>query len=284
MGEEKMVSSFLKFCIPVLMFANAAQSSVIVESAKTDIALDLSSESQNYRYKVIISRPVKPLKMTGNLFRDSYLRVSCGDTVIATDSQRITPSSFGKIMTFQVTFEMSNEICEDFNLQTVLETNGTLVDVPHLEYEIIKVRETVPFFISNVRAAMPASKQDIVYYHGEMSKALGNRVSLHCLIKDYEDDPNVSEIIDELLPQYKSLFGVEYVGPAIDCEVPPSLETEIKECSTKPNLRRNFCAFHKLYTQSLEFFSKSIASAHEHKSALSAGEAPFAADLDKSLW
>ncbi len=271
---------FLSLCLLALSFSGLANAAVIVESTEPAIALDLTKESQNYKYQVTITRPITPKKMTGNPFRDSYLRVSCGDTILATDPQRITPSSFGKIMTFQVTFELNSRICPTFSLQTILETNGTIVDSPRLQYEVIKVRETVAYFISHVRSDMPAAKQDIVYYHGEMSKSLGNRVSFHCLIKDYEGDTNVETVIGELISQYKGLFGVDYVASDIDCAVAPKLDVEISECSTKPSLRRNFCSFYKLYTQSLDFFTTSISAAQEQKSSLSAGEATLVKDLD----
>ncbi|MDQ3232800.1 MAG: hypothetical protein M3Q07_13365 [Pseudobdellovibrionaceae bacterium] len=255
--------------------------SAIVENSDPKVELDLTSYSQDYRYRVTVTRAVTPKKMTGNPFRDSYLQVSCGENVLGKDPQRITSTSFGKVMTFRVVFDVTSQVCPEFKFQTALETNGTIVESPRVEYDVIPVRQTVPAFIKQVRGEMPVNKQDIVYYHGEMSKALGSRVSLHCLIKDYESDPNVADtIIPDLVTYYKNSFGVEYKGPDLDCKDPPKLDKEIAECSTNPNLRRNFCSNYKLYAMSLGWFSSSIAAAREQKTTLLTGESSLATELD----
>jgi hypothetical protein len=188
-----------------------------MSSLDSPVELNLSHLSANYRHQVNITRTVTPKKMTGNPFRDTYLQAKCGDQLLATDSRRIAPGDFGKPLTFALNFELTSDACPSFILSIELQANGITIESPSLDYSNSVIAETTEYFIVRTKSELLSKHQDLVFYHGQLSKTSGNRQSMHCLIKTYDLDPNFDSLVLDLKGEYKKLFGIDYVAVDIAC-------------------------------------------------------------------
>ncbi len=245
-------------------------------SAETIPALDLTSLpvsnlDSNYVYQIAVERIVTPTKMTGNPFRDSKLEAKCGDIVLASQARRIAPADFGKPLSFSLNFELSTEFCDALAVDVSLQVNGITIESPTLFYSVTRIIETADSFVARTRSALATKQQDLVFYHGEMSKAAGNQKSLHCLIETNTGDTNLEPILLDLKSEYRKLFGAEYVDTNIDCSIDITLESEIATCSTEAP-KRSFCAFYTLYGQTLAWFGEATTGVVLQRARLRAGD------------
>jgi hypothetical protein len=254
-----------------VFFSSLADAAVIRTTLSRQ--LDLSSEMVKYnQYDLILGVDIKPIQAFSiiAISKPIEFQLKCSESIVGQSVLFFDDAMENKTFKREFVAKDVRTKCPNGMFTLAIYPNGVELEA-NLEkatYELQNLGEDAEGFIQRYNSEHDSNVADLIYFHSQMSESIANRDSFHCLIKGYETDILKEEIVQDLIKEYKKIFGVEYVAADINCQKPVSLAVEIASCTTNPRTR--FCGNYRLYLESLAWLKEARSKAAFFKSQIPA--------------
>lgn len=250
----------IAFLLLVTAFTQKTLAGVI--STPQTQPLNLSQSLLKYhKYDLSVNLAIKPKRAVSiiSLSKPMEFQLKCGEFLVGSNGLLFDDTMSGKIFTLTIVARNVRLKCPSSAFTLVINPNGVELDtdLSAATYKIEDLGEDTEGFIQRVNRDELSYASDLIYYHSQMAISISNRTSLHCLIKGYESDELLEEVVHDLKIQYKNFFGLDYLAGDIDCNNTISLATQIAACAS--NTRTPFCSNYRLYTEAKSWFVENLA-------------------------